>query len=261
MAEEMLTEFRQRIMALTGLDLGQYKPTQLTRRLNGAMLRHRAPDYRTYLASLEQDPRLLREFLDYLTINVSEFLRNPEKFQDLKERYLPPLLEGRGPFRAWSAGCSIGAEPYSLALILDELGAARRSRILATDLDRGVLERANAGIYPKDDLKNVSTERLARYFVPEEQGYRVSPALKAIVEFRRHNLLQDSFERDLDLILCRNVVIYFTEEAKDTLFRRFAQSLRPGGLLFVGGTESIFRAREMGLKMLAPFFYRKEAAA
>jgi chemotaxis protein methyltransferase CheR len=158
----------------------------------------------------------------------------------------------------WSAACSIGAEPYSLAMLLLER-CPPGSTVWATDIDTTVLAKARRGIYRESELRGVSAERRRRYFEEVADGYAVKPELKAIVRFQVHDLLRDRFPAPWDLIVCRNVVIYFTEEARRNLYRRFATVLRPGGVLFVGATETILYAGEVGLRPLSPSFYRKAA--
>jgi chemotaxis protein methyltransferase CheR len=248
--------FRRTVLELTGIDLDCYKETQMERRLQVIMKRAEAPDLASYARVLMQSPVRLKEFRDFLTINVSEWLRNPEKYDELKELILPELLTRSPRLKIWSAGCSNGSEPYSVAMILDELDPGGEHTILATDIDEEILKIARAGTYHEKDLRAVAGERRSRYFAQSGDQFTVRAEVRSRVRFERHNLLADHFPSGCDLILCRNVVIYFTEEAKEQLYRRFHRSLKPGGVLFVGGTESLLRARELGFAMISPFFYR-----
>jgi chemotaxis protein methyltransferase CheR len=250
-------EFRRTLYARTGIDLDCYKGTQMERRLQTIMRRVGAGDLVAYAQLIARDPARLKEFQDFLTINVSEWLRNPEKWEELQQVILPELLRQSPRLKLWSAGCSNGSEPYSLSLLLHELDQAGNHQVLATDLDEEILKVARAGVYSEKDIRNLSPARRARYFEERDGSFVLRPELKARVRFERHNLLSDPFPVDLDLILCRNVVIYFTEEVKDELYRKFYKALRPGGILFVGGTESLLRAREFGFESVSPFFYRK----
>lgn len=243
-------------MDLTGIDLDCYKGTQMERRLQTIMRRAGVGDLAAYAKLLSTTPARVKEFQDFLTINVSEWLRNLEKFDELQRVVLPELLSRNPRLKIWSAGCSNGSEPYSVAMILDEMDPMGRHQILATDLDEEILKVARAGTYNEKDIKSVSPSRRARYFTQQGDLFTVKPSIRAKVQFERQNLLSDPFPLDLDLILCRNVVIYFTEEAKDELYRRFHRALRPGGILFVGGTESLLKARDMGFASASPFFYR-----
>lgn len=248
--------FHRTVLDLTGIDLDCYKGTQMERRLQTIMRRAGVSDLAAYARLLATTPARVKEFQDFLTINVSEWLRNPEKFEELQRAVLPELLRRRPSLKIWSAGCSNGSEPYSVAMLLDELNPAGRHQVLATDLDEQILKVAVEGVYTEKDIKNVSPARRSRYFRQEGDRFAVLPALRSRVQFQRHNLLSDPFPSGIDLLLCRNVVIYFTEEAKDELYRRFHQSLNPGGILFVGGTESLLRARELGYASVSPFLYR-----
>lgn len=250
------TIFRKTVIDLTGIDLDCYKGTQMERRLQTIMRRAGAQDLAGYARLLASTPARVKEFQDFLTINVSEWLRNPEKFEELQKVILPSLLKRSPRLKIWSAGCSNGSEPYSVAMLLDELDPTGRHEILATDLDEEILRVAKAGAYLEKDVRSVSPERRAAYFTAEGDKMTIRPALRSRVTFQRQNLLSDPFPSELDLILCRNVVIYFTEEAKDELYRRFHRSLKPGGILFVGGTESLLRARELGFASVSPFFYQ-----
>ncbi len=251
--------FQRRVKALAGIDLTSYKSQQMKRRLGILITRNKATSLLEYTRMLDKPDRL-KEFLDFFTINVSEFFRIPEKFEYLATRILPNLMARDRELRVWSAGCSNGAEPYSLAMVLEELAPHGRWSILATDVDRTTLARAQRGDgYGSVDVRNVTPQRLARYFERDAAGYRVSESIKRRVKFKLHDLLKDPFEDGFQLVLCRHVVIYFTEEAKDVLYRKFAESLVDGGVLFVGGTEIISRAKDVGLQSVAVSFYRKGA--
>jgi chemotaxis protein methyltransferase CheR len=263
------TEFKSLVLRKTGIDLDLYKHQQMHRRLLSMVDRAHVRSFLEYFDLLERDGRELTTFLDRLTINVSEFFRNPEKWNELKREVLPPLLARQPRLKIWSAGCSNGAEPYSLAILLAQLEAPPGQTIHATDLDLTALDRAREATYTLNDLRSLDHEGLRLYFDrlapagnaaghPEPiASFQVKPAVRARVAFTHHNLLGDSFETDYDLICCRNVVIYFTDAAKDRLFEQFYRSLAPGGILFLGGTERIFRYKEIGFESLGPFFYRR----
>lgn len=248
--------FRITVLEHTGIDLDCYKGAQMERRLQTIMRRAGVEDLSAYARLLSGSPVRLKEFKDFLTINVSEWLRNPEKFEELQRTVLPELIARTRSLRIWSAGCSNGSEPYSVAMILDELDPGGRHQVIATDLDEEILKAARAGVYAEKDIKSVSPQRRARYFVQQGDQYSITPKIRERVRFEKQNLLSDPFPTDIDLILCRNVVIYFTEEAKDELYRRFHRSLKPGAILFVGGTESLLKAKELGYASSSPFFYR-----
>ncbi len=256
-----------KIRKLIGIDLSQYKSSQMQRRLNTYLQRSGHTTWPSFFRAIQDDPAALGELGNYLTINVSSFFRDPDKFERLKTAILPALLRERPRLRVWSAGCSHGHEPYSLAILLAELtGLYSRHTILATDIDHAALARAQAGgPYAVFEMEHVSPAWRDRYFTrqPDENGvdmYWIIESLRRRISFSHHNLLTDDFENDLDLLVCRNVVIYFTAPVKTDLYRRFYQALRPGGILFVGGTEVISRAAEMGLAIADVSFYRRADA-
>lgn len=256
--EQDWVTFKHKLNRETGIDLDLYKEAQMKRRINNLIMRKGYNSVCAYFDFAVKDKKEFASFIEYLTINVSEFFRTPEKFSELETDIIPELLKDNHSLNIWSAGCSIGAEPYSVAMILAEKTPMTKHRILATDLDVDILAKAKAGIYTENELKSISLRRKQQYFTKNDEGmYVLKPAIKERIEFRRHNLLKDPFGSDFDLILCRNVVIYFTEEAKDKLYTKFFHALKPGGILFVGGTEAVLNYREMGYENYCPFFYRR----
>lgn len=248
--------FVRKVREHLSLDLSQYKETQMKRRLTSLRNKRGYASFAAYFKAIMQDEQLLAEFKDRVTINVSEFWRNPNRWEVLEKRFLPELIKSSRRLKCWSAACSTGEEPYTLAMILDRLGV-RNADITATDIDAGVLEKARAGRYPERSVRDVPKAYLEAYFEKDGDEYVVADRLKRMVRFEQGNLLLDPFGRDHDLIICRNVMIYFTEPAKQDLYRRFSAALRPGGILFVGSTEQIFTPSQYGLESVDSFFYRK----
>ena len=249
------------VLRLARLDINSYKSQQMRRRLDGFMTRWNVSDVADYCRSLEGNRQRLRQLLEFLTINVSEFFRDQRLFNYLENTILPHLLRQRPQLNIWSAACSCGQEPYSVAMMLDRLGSHRRHRILATDIDDDALARASsAGPYPATEVRGVDERLLSRFFTHNKEGYWVGDMIRSRVEFKKHNLLSDPMGRDFDLIICRNVVIYFSEEVRDRLYRQFNQSLRVDGVLFTGATEVLLRTGELGFASLSPCFYRKLTA-
>ncbi|WP_407701727.1 CheR family methyltransferase [Thermosipho ferrireducens] len=251
--------FIKKVKESFGLDLTGYKPHRVKRRIEMLIRKYSLSSYKEYYELLLKDNKKKEEFFDRLTINVTEFFRNPEKWWELRDRFLPKLLsERKNKFKAWSAGCSSGEEPYSLAILLEELKAPIGAKVLATDLDIGVLNKARLGKYEERSLVSTPQSYINKYFELLDSGkFMVKPSVKARVKFKQHNLLQDPFEKDFDIIICRNVVIYFELHAKEILYKKFAESLRSGGLLFVGSTERIFNYKQIGLTVVSPFIYQK----
>ena len=258
MEEKDWAEFKRKLKSKTDIDLDLYKEPQMKRRIGNLVTRSSAKSFVEYFDTVAKDKDDFAEFIEYLTINVSEFYRTPDKFAKLETDVIPELLKRSPKLNIWSAGCSIGAEPYSLSMIMKEMTPGKRHRILATDLDIEILAKAKKGVYMENEIKSLSPERRQKYFdkLPDDK-YAVKEDIKSCIEFKRHNLLKDPFERDFDLILCRNVVIYFTDEAKDQLYTRFFEALQPGGILFVGATEAILNFRKMGYTSYQPFFYQR----
>ncbi|MGI5838448.1 MAG: CheR family methyltransferase [bacterium] len=249
--------FKQIIFRKTGINLDDYKQQQMHRRLRGLVERAKVSSFAEYLPLLEGDPLEYQRFLDRITINVSEFFRNPEKFSELKQIIIPQLLQQNRNLRIWSAGCSSGEEPYSLAILLEEADPAGPWQITATDLDETMLRRSQEGTYQAKQLANVSPQLREKYLTPDGGIYRVRNCLKAKITFSRHNLLTDPYPENCDLILCRNVLIYFTDAAKAKVYPRFVRALRPGGFFVTGNTESIFNPERYGLTTHLSFIYRK----
>jgi chemotaxis protein methyltransferase CheR len=239
-----------------GIDLLCYKRTQMERRIRTMASRVGLESLRDYWQLLTRDPAAMQKFLDRVTINVSEFFRNPERFDELRERVLPALLQERDSLLVWSAGCSYGAEAYSLSILLHELHSTHH-RILATDVDANNLEKARQGVFLEHDLKNVLVDWLEKYFIHTSAGFRVRPRIMDGVEFARHDLLSHPYPGEVDLILCRNVLIYFTDEAKKRLFSGFSHALRPGGYLLIGDAERIADPAVYGLVAKSRYLYRK----
>lgn len=251
--------FIQNVKKSTGIDLAQYKEAQMKRRLTTLRNKNGYSSFTSFFKAMMENKNLFYEFLDKMTINVSEFWRNPNRWEVLRDKVLPVLSNGRSRMRIWSAACSTGEEPYTLAMILADQGLLQSTYLLATDIDEGALSKAAQGLYLERSLKDVPGDVSKRYFTQDGMMYRFDEGLKKHVTFKKQNLLADSFEEGFDLIVCRNVMIYFTEEAKHDLYHKFARSLRPGGILFVGSTEQIFSPGQYDLETSETFFYRKKA--
>ena len=254
--------FARRLRDCCGFDLDAYKGEQTERRTRQWMARRGIPTMAALLRYLQGDPRARSDFLDYLTINTSQFFRDPGTWEVLRSRVLPELVASFGRLRIWSAGCSIGAEPYTLAIILDEMGQGGRHWLLATDIDEEALRRARALEYHDLHLTNVPERVRQRYFTRTgPTTWKLDPTLAATVRFRRHDLLRDPYPSGLHLILCRHVFIYLRPEAQAHLTEGMSRALVPGGFLVVGGPEQIGRPDLYGLKRFAHSIYRREPVA
>ncbi|MFA1711307.1 protein-glutamate O-methyltransferase CheR [Peribacillus frigoritolerans] len=251
-------EFIRNIKTLTGIDLALYKEGQMKRRLTSLYEKRGYHSFREYFKDIQTHPEVLNEFLDRMTINVSEFYRNAKRWEVLERKILPGLLASKKKLKIWSAACSTGEEPYTLAMILSNLVPLSQIEILATDLDENVLARAKLGMYPERSLNEVPEEIKRKYFEKKADFYQVDEEIKRRVTFKKQNLLADRFEQGFDLIVCRNVLIYFTEEAKNLLYEKFSASLRSGGVFFVGSTEQIFTPGKYQFETIDTFFYKKK---
>lgn len=255
-SESELAAMHERLARLASLDLHAYKPKQIARRIAALMSRQGETSLSAYVERLEVDETERARFADGLTINVSSFFRDPELFETLRSRVLPELAERFGPaLTVWSAGCSMGAELYSVALLLEEAGLLAGSTLIGSDVDATILARARSGLFFAHELEHLP-ERFAPRFVPEGQQWRLTdPTLLEACRFERRNLLAEWQMPACHLILCRNVVIYFNEGYKQRLYHRLADTLLPGGMLFVGNAERIFPHHLSTLRPHSPFFY------
>ncbi|MBP1933451.1 CheR family methyltransferase [Ammoniphilus resinae] len=257
MVDQDFIQFIGNVKRKTGIDLLLYKEAQMKRRLTSLRLKRGYSSFAQYFDAMNQDQELYYEFLDRMTINVSEFFRNPGRWDVLNNKILPRLLREKGRVKSWSAACSTGEEPYTLALIMLRSLNLKDLQITATDIDEGALAKAKLGLYSDRSLQDCPKDLLSKYFTKEGTTYRVSEEIKRAINFKKHNLLADPFETNYDLIICRNVMIYFTEEAKHILYQKFSQALRPGGVLFVGSTEQIFHPQKYQFEAEDTFFYKK----
>ncbi len=258
-SENEFNAFKKKISSLIGLDLFNYKNAQMERRIVSLMNRNNIYKLEEYYKLLASDKGKLDEFLNMLTINVTEFFRNNDKFEELEQKYIPDLLKKHGSIKIWSAGCSCGAEIYSIAMILDRLNVLDKCTLIASDFDINIINRAKSGIYSKFEA-GVTKPEYKKYFQPlgaNGDKFQIDSRLTSKVKFERRDLLNGAFEKNFHLIICRNVVIYFKEEAKDKLYADFHSSLVDGGILFIGSTERIHNYKEIGYNLPSSFFYQK----
>ena len=250
--------FKKEVFGLTKIDLNAYKEKQMKRRIDTLIAKHKVVGYDKFVAKLRDDKTVFDDFVNYLTINVSEFYRNPEQWRLLDKEIIPELISKFGKsLKVWSAACSTGDEPYSLVMALSKHIPLANIRIYATDLDNQILEKAKVGLYAEKSLAGVPKDLRAKYFTKVGSSYRIADEIKKRVTFKQHNLIKDRYEMGYHLIVCRNVLIYFTEEAKDEVFTKYFKSLAPGGILFIGSTEQIMNYKEIGYDRKSSFFYVK----
>jgi chemotaxis protein methyltransferase CheR len=246
------------VRRLCGVDLSQYKRGQMERRVRTWAQRRGTPDLAAYAARLRAEPDELDAFLDRVTINVSHLWRHEDQWTKLGRTILPELAQ-RGRIRCWSAGSSYGAEAFTLAAVSRDAAPEARVEIHGTDLDRRMVERARGGRFSAEDARTAPSALLRRWFEPlEDGGWEARAELRRMVRFDTGDLLRMPIPAArFDLIMCRNTVIYFTEEVRDALHRRLAAALADGGYLIVGTSERVADPRSLGLTSPFHFIYRK----
>lgn len=250
--------FKKAIFDMTSIDLNAYKEKQMKRRIDTLIGKNGVKEYDKYVQLLKTDKVRFEEFVNYLTINVSEFYRNPEQWQLLDKEIFPELIKKFGKnLKIWSAACSTGDEPYSLVMALSRHLPLNQIKVIATDIDKQVIAKAKVGLYNDKSLAGVPEDLKKKYFTQVGPSYQISNEIKSRVEFKEHNLLKDVYPSDCNLIVCRNVLIYFTEEAKEEIYKKFQKALAPGGILFIGSTEQIITYKEIGFERKNSFFYLK----
>lgn len=256
MATDDFEAFKANIQRKIGLDLNKYKEKQLKRRILQFMSRYNTTSFVVFCKLLEANPETLAKFKDFITINTSEFFRDIKLYDYLQKVIMADYSKKAGALKIWSAGCSIGAEPYSLAILAQE-ARIRSYSILASDYDTAILGKAREGAYAENLLKNVPRELVKKYFAVKADKFCINADIKSKVMFKEHNLLKDSYPPDLDLILCRNVFIYFTQEVQQDLIASFTKSLKPGGYFIIGSSEFIPVPETFGLKKAFFSVYQK----
>lgn len=235
----------EKISTEHGFDVRGYKRTTLYRRIRKRMQDARCATPEDYQVRLETDAGEYAQLINTILINVTEFFRDPQAWEYVQKECLAPLVRRKPadePIRAWSAGCATGEEPYSLAICLAELteGTGRPFKIYATDMDEGALSIARAGVYHPTDLRHVSPERRERFFEELPGGrYRTRREIRSNVIYGQHNLLEHAPISRLDVLVCRNVLIYFDTATQQQLLRRINYSLREDGFLFLGKAETL----------------------
>ena len=204
-------EFKVDVLKLTKIDLNFYKEKQMRRRIDTLATKNGAKSYAEFVQMIKTDKEKFEQFVNFLTINVSEFYRNPDQWKLMDEQVIPKIIkEQKRPIKIWSAACSTGDEPYSLAMAFSKHIPLSDIKIMATDIDKQVIEHAKVGLYAEKSIAAVPDDLKKKYFTKIGNSYQISDDIKKCVTFKEHNLLKDTYPKDYDLILCRNVVIYFT---------------------------------------------------
>lgn len=232
-----------------GMDFTQYKEPSILRRIQSRLRKYNVNSYDEYIGIIDKNPDEYDQLISALTINVTEFFRNPEAFEAIEHIVIPRIIAAKQKnnhkiIRIWSCGCSTGDEPYSLAMLfLEKLGGAREKfllTIIGSDIDKEALEEARDMVYPKDRLREVSKHLLDKYFeVVDDNHFQLKSAIKVLVRFRHHDVVKSTPFMHCDLILCRNLLIYFNKELQEETILKFYECLNPGGFLVLGMVESL----------------------
>ncbi len=254
-------DFKQAFYKHSNIDLNLYKEKQMKRRLTSLVERNGYSSFMEFLLASLKDKDLYQTFVNYLTINVSEFYRNPSQWEVFENTIIPSIIERIGSIeniKIWSSACSTGDEPYTIVMILNKFFPLSKIKIIATDIDESAIEKALIGLYSSRSIKELPKEFLEKYFTRvTDETFKISNDVINCVDFKQLNLLEDTYPQNMDLIVCRNVLIYFTEEAKDLIYSNFNRALVDGGILFLGSTEQIIGANQQGFKSVKTFFYQK----
>lgn len=247
--EKQFRKIKDLLYKVCGINLQPGKEGLVKARLSKRLRALNLFDYDQYLAYIERDESgvELSTMVDALTTNKTDFFREPQHFDFLRRTVLPDLVQANRPMRFWSAACSSGEEPYSLSMQLFEALSNINQLdigILATDISSDILEKARQAVYGVETLQGLSETRLKKFFTPQKNGaattYRVNDQIRSLISYARLNLMQPwPMKGPFDVIFCRNVMIYFDQQTRQQLARRFYELLRPGGYLFIGHSESL----------------------
>ncbi len=271
--EREFNRFSGLIYESVGIKMPLAKKTMLEARLQKRLKANSIPsfeEYADYVFSQDGHDSELVHLIDVVTTNKTDFFREPAHFDFMVKTAIPSIMRGRGdltndPLRIWSAGCSTGEEPYTLAMVLSEFADGRpefRTNITASDICTHVLQTAKIAIYPEERTDPIPLNLKKKYLLRSREKnrslVRISPKLRSLVSFRRINFMDDDFgiAEKMDIIFCRNVVIYFDKPTQQTLMRKFHRQLRPGGYLFIGHSETL-SGLDVDFKAVASTVYRK----
>lgn len=260
--------FQEIIYRQTGIHMSEKKRNlivaRLSKRLRALNLKNFSEYYQHLIDNSSGDEII--NLINRVTTNKTDFFREVHHFDLLLQEIFPAIIrEGNASrerkLRIWSAGCSTGEEPYSLAMTVSEAFKAERGwdiKILATDLDTEVLMKATAGIYPSQAITPVPINYISKYFERTDSGYEVTKSIKSLISFRKLNLMEQAFpmKKSFDMIFCRNVMIYFDDETKSSLVRKFHHHLKENGFMFIGHSESLMYMKDI-FRFLKHTVYRK----
>jgi len=238
--------YRKFIYAESGITFTPTNRSILESRLKERLREKKVDSVRSYYDTINRDKEELKGFLDSITTNLTRFFRNQAHFDALEKHVIPELInnirkDNPGTIRFWSAGCSTGEEPYTIAMLMSEvLPPSWKFEILASDISLKCLMTAKEGFYADNRIDGIPPNYLTKYFDKVEGGYKIHTDLQSKIKFDYHNLKNESGQRNLDIVFCRNVIIYFDEAAQTAVINRFWESMAPKSFLFIGHSESLF---------------------
>ncbi len=244
--ENAFKQLKEKIFLDIGVDFRDYKEKCLKRRIRIRMRSNKVETYKKYIKLLTKNPDEYHKLLDTIMINVTRFFRNIETFNAMEKNIFPELFLPNGSLykkniRIWSAACSSGEEPYSIAILVDQFMKLKRDNIkidiIATDIDKKSIEKAKEGVYTESSLKEASETIIRRYFKFDGENYSIIPSIRQMVKFENNDIIHGKMPARLDWICCRNVLIYWGRDLQDMILRRFYEHLVPGGFLLLGKTE------------------------
>ena len=254
----------RKISKSSGIVLTGYRDSYLKRRIDLRMKSVGVDNYASYLGLLERDQREMKEVINTLTVNVTEFMRDKTPFMFFREEILPDIMERKkqcksNMVRFWSAACSYGEEPYSIGICSKEVLPDDWSiSIYATDIEEKCLKGASEGIYSKEQLKNLDPSLVTKYFEPSGEDFKIKNIRKLSIRFQKHDLTSEPpISKHFDAVFCRNVMIYFDKPTQEKLVSKYHESLRPGGHLFIGHSESLMGITH-SFQYVQPTIYRKK---
>lgn len=253
--------FKKKFFELTGFNLDCYKDKQMERRIRQFIKNANIDNFYTYYKLIKKNEQERIRFLNFLTINTTSFFRDIPVFEKLEKIVFPELIHRKKTnMKIWSAGCSVGAEPYSIAILMKKFKKRRASdyKVIATDIDEVALEKAKAGIFEEQQLKSLYKKTIKEDFMRIGNQFKIKPELQNNIVFKKHDLLSSFYESNFDLILCRNVFIYFTQEAQDNVIKKFANSLNPQGYFVLGSSENIVDHERFDLKKVEVTIFQKK---
>ncbi len=241
LSPQLFSKFSKLIFQLSGIYMKDSKIVLLSNRLKKRMKLLNLSTYEEYYNYLLVHKEEYEKFLNVISTNETYFFRSENQLEAFSNMILPLIINRKGYARIWSAGCSTGDEPYSLAIMADTLGVLNKVDILATDINSEVIEKAKKGIYNNRRLKYVDQKILNKYFIKiDDENYKIIPNLTSKINFKNHNLVKDEYPKNLDVIFCRNVMIYFNRDVQKEIVEKFYNSLDNGGFFFIGNAETLY---------------------